>query len=1076
MSEPEVSRFEPVPFEPHEREIHRLLGLMGGAPADQYADAIRILRGTPPLQTRSHLLAHMAREIESALRELLWSLVPAEVRKKLEAEKPEKRRDPDRALVIDAICSALGFDGSDPVRSLWNNSGAWHEAAHRAALLAPRPTDDALIARWEQLGAVLKVVLRAYEGSYTRALPMIDELAAADPVTKPDVSRLLSQVPNSAPALNRFFEQATPAWFPQLLKKGYFQSPAPLRPNEDGLLTYGHWPPGRYLVRMMEVPDLVRDVIDVVSQLETDNPQATETIADVALAAPIALVRPLARKIAQLLQSPAQWALPSKATELLPKLAADGQLDEAAAILAEMLPAPTRRGAGGGFIPPDLVSRLFPQIGVPGLTAVAARLAQKQEDVRDELNHSHRWWPSITSDKVLGARDELVTMLRDAAVAVAADAGPTEVVRVLDTHPGGIFRRLALHVLLITPEPASISQRLTDPILFHDRDCFVEYGQLLRSHFAGLQPEERARITTLVDEGPTNTDDPAAIQRWRLRQLTRFGDALPEPYLADRDALVQELGEPDIANQVFEFKVRNSTDLAIMPLPVLDDMSDDDLISFLTSWTPTGRWDDPDTGDLRQRIEAAATRNPHRFAELAPRFINLDPTYARGLLAGLRQAIESTDEQDEPASPIVAWEPVLLFASASLSQRRLLPGRPEHGDGEQDPGWSWTWRELAELITAGLRSDLPEALLDRAFALIGQLLDDQDPSDTDTDSTNSTDNPPLAIALSSTRGNAWLALLQYAIRLHDPAAPMLDPAISHLLDRHLDPATETSPAIRSLYGHKINILRELDEPWTSQHIPQIFPHTTEPGVASVAWNTYLLYGRISALTVRLLLPLYEQHAAALTESPELAPSTDGRWQETPEEHLVQHLALLYRHGALPTEADWFDQFSEHAPLRPRARLIEIMGLQLGEPGPLEPDETERLQGFWNKRLNAVAQAGGNAAELNGFGYWFTSGQLPADWALAQLNHALAAGATLTPGDDIAERLATFGPEASKDTVTAVAGLIDAPDRPWFITGARAAIADVLRTGLQAAEPETRGLARQAISRLVARGHSSFADL
>jgi hypothetical protein len=141
MPTPEISRFDPVPFEPHEREIYRLLGLMGGAPADQYADAIRILRGMPPLQTRSHLLAHMAREIESALRELLWSLVPADVRQKLEAEKPDGQRHPERALVINEICSALGFDASDPIRSLWNKSGAWHDAAHRAALLAPRPTN-----------------------------------------------------------------------------------------------------------------------------------------------------------------------------------------------------------------------------------------------------------------------------------------------------------------------------------------------------------------------------------------------------------------------------------------------------------------------------------------------------------------------------------------------------------------------------------------------------------------------------------------------------------------------------------------------------------------------------------------------------------------------------------------------------------------------------------------------------------------------------------------------------------------------------------------------------------------------
>jgi hypothetical protein len=440
MSTAEVGRFELVPFEPREREIHRLLGLMGGAPADQYGDAICILRGTPPLRTRSHLLAHMAREIESALRELLWPLVPVEQRQRLEAEKPATQRHPERGLVINTICSALGFDDGDPIRSLWNKSGSWHDAAHRAALLAPRPTDADLIERWEHLGAVLNVVLRAYEGAFIRALPMIDELAAADPVSKEHVSRLMSQVPNSVPALNRFFDQATPSWFARLRNKGYFQSPAPLQPTEDGMLVYTPWPPGRYLVRMMQEPDFVRHVVEVVSRLDTDNPEASETIADVALAAPASLARPLAAKIALLLRSPAQWALPSKAIELLPKLVADGQLDEAAAILTEMLPAPIRRGASGGYVPGDLVRRLFPQMGTPGVAVIAARLAQ-QGDNRFDLSHSRIWWPDIASDRIFGGRDKLVTMLRDAATLVAADAGPAQVIRELETHPGGIFRR-----------------------------------------------------------------------------------------------------------------------------------------------------------------------------------------------------------------------------------------------------------------------------------------------------------------------------------------------------------------------------------------------------------------------------------------------------------------------------------------------------------------------------------------------------------------------------------------------------------------------------------------------------------
>jgi hypothetical protein len=63
-----------------------------------------------------------------------------------------------------------------------------------------------------------------------------------------------------------------------------------------------------------------------------------------------------------------------------------------------------------------------------------------------------------------------------------------------------------------------------------------------------------------------------------------------------------------------------------------------------------------------------------------------------------------------------------------MSQPRLLPGRPEHGDGNRDPGWTWSRQEPAELLAAGVSHDIPTALLDRAFELIAQLLEDFDPT------------------------------------------------------------------------------------------------------------------------------------------------------------------------------------------------------------------------------------------------------------------------------------------------------------------------------------------------------------
>src|SRR6266571_3072508 len=74
MPEPTV----PAASRPRDRlqlEIERLLRLMGGMLGDAYDDACVILTQQPRLATASHLVGHLAREIDSGLRELLTAML-----------------------------------------------------------------------------------------------------------------------------------------------------------------------------------------------------------------------------------------------------------------------------------------------------------------------------------------------------------------------------------------------------------------------------------------------------------------------------------------------------------------------------------------------------------------------------------------------------------------------------------------------------------------------------------------------------------------------------------------------------------------------------------------------------------------------------------------------------------------------------------------------------------------------------------------------------------------------------------------------------------------------------------------
>ena len=65
-----------LPLDRRQVEIHRLMAMFGPAPAAFYADACRLQAGEPSLASTTHLVGHLLRELESALREILRPMIP----------------------------------------------------------------------------------------------------------------------------------------------------------------------------------------------------------------------------------------------------------------------------------------------------------------------------------------------------------------------------------------------------------------------------------------------------------------------------------------------------------------------------------------------------------------------------------------------------------------------------------------------------------------------------------------------------------------------------------------------------------------------------------------------------------------------------------------------------------------------------------------------------------------------------------------------------------------------------------------------------------------------------------------
>ena len=99
--------------DPGQQDIYENLRLIGEGPAAFYRDACRIM-ADGSLDSTTHLVGHLVREIESALINSLETFAVAT------PDKPS--RDQARAFKIEQISQGLGFVKDDPIVAAWSNS------------------------------------------------------------------------------------------------------------------------------------------------------------------------------------------------------------------------------------------------------------------------------------------------------------------------------------------------------------------------------------------------------------------------------------------------------------------------------------------------------------------------------------------------------------------------------------------------------------------------------------------------------------------------------------------------------------------------------------------------------------------------------------------------------------------------------------------------------------------------------------------------------------------------------------------------------------------------------------------
>lgn len=1130
---PDGFRFE----DPRQERIYKRLALLGPGPAAFFRDAC-LLMGQPTLETTTHVVAHLLREIESAIRAVLEPIAAAS-----EDADSENRHE----AKIRTVLAVLEIEEGDPVAQAWldlagRDDSSLHGRAHRRSLLYPRPADLEFKQFWEDTQQLLDVVLDKFEARFLAVFGTLDELLEKATPSKKDMTRLKNTVPHNRTTLEYVFDRLeSPAWLGPLVEHGFFQHPPGPEYDDDGEhFRLPRWAQSRYLVRI--AADAPEEVIQTILAIpDTNNPRVHEDYVDAALEVPAAVATTLAEKIAAWLDGPLAYTsfrLADKVAEYVAFLAEDGRSESVALAKTLLVVRPDPRSesdaeAAEYQLPPTPQSRfqhgdygeVLSKVNVPLTKAApaewfealcvllndAVRLSFREESRKGDEGLSYVWRPAIEDhgqnrpdDSIA---DQLVGAVRDVAEARMQDENgePEEIITALEGQEFKIFHRVALHLLRVHAPTMRrlLATRLTTREYFDDPDFHHEYYVALEECFGLLNEEEQATTLGWIDQGrdrkeveehlaaldgevPTDDEVDEFIERRRLRRLFPLREHLTGDWRDRYTALVKRFGEPEHPDFLSYHYPIWSGPTSPRDANEITAMSVEELTKFLRTWQQTEEWRGPSPEGLSRSIAAAVSQEPQRFADDAHQFIGLDPTYVRAVIDGLGEVVKNGGS--------IAWSSVLALCEWVVEQPRTIVDRPEVGR-DADPDWGWTLKAIARFLGYGFESkecSVPIGSRDRVWKILEKLAEDPEPTE-EYESRYGGDNmDPNTLSINTVRGDALHGVIKYALWLRaqieserDPEDRLKNgfaemPEVKQLLKVHLDVTQDPSLAIRSVYGRWFPWLALLDQQWAANHVADIFPgDEKQTGYWRASWDAYIGFNRPYKECFKLLT---EEYRRAIQEIGG-ASVEDRKGFVEPHRKLIDHLMEFYWRGIIGLESGGLlETFYEIAPEWARAEAMEHIGRSLcNADGSVDAEILGRLKSLWEFRLARIAIKGdeGHAlTELAAFGWWFRSGKLDDSWSLMEFKSVLESADKLRRIDAslVIERLVELAREFPGLTLDCLIMLIEKDDEGWHMFSWDQEAREIFTAALESGQEPVRKSAEEFIQRQAARGDLRFRAL
>jgi len=760
--------------DPRQERIHERLLLLGPGPAALYYDVCSLMDEDSKLKSTSHLVAHLFREIESALRSALKPMS----REKLNGSSSEKHK-----AEIKAILQGLEISETDPVGQAWlsladkNSDFQLHSSAHRNGLEAPRAVNSKTRAWWRDIDTILDVVLKRFEANYFAIHDFLDQLLIKKNPSRRDARDLKEHCPSSLVALGYFLDRVEePTWLSLLAEKDYFQNPTEPQLNEEGdTIRTPLWPQSNYLKRMASV--VPQDVKEIILRIpETQNSTTNYNLTDAALKMPPHVAAELVPRTILWIETCQSLWMTDNCAQLVSHLSVGNEmeaaLDLARALLSLFLepvqeksteetgrnwsrtePAGHMDNWHYGEILKEIISPLSKYGDLEGfklfcdLLEQATQLTVRSNSSTIDKDRYHKGPPAIEDHEQNQThstpRVHLVFAVRDAAEMLIEEHGKT-VLDVIESKDYFVFTRIGLHLRRKFPDVdfEGTVRILSSAETFDETDLYHELFHLLGTVFGKLPEETQAcyfqRVQAAREMEPARErlkiriESPSDAQVERYLRHCEFDELIPvKEHLTDEwkerfDQLSEEFEErkhPDFLSYIGSFERIPSE--SPQTQDELGSMSIDNLIGYLADFEIVDEPFYSSVEGLERELERLISSSPNYYAPVAERFEVVEPEFVRKYLSGMWEAARS-----ETVFDAESWEPVLQLCSWVVKQDRDHP--PRKGSySDLDLRWGWTRKVIVDLVEEGVKSNtnqIPFKLRKLVWEVLQPLTEDPDPT------------------------------------------------------------------------------------------------------------------------------------------------------------------------------------------------------------------------------------------------------------------------------------------------------------------------------------------------------------